>query len=121
MTAFQNLNRQLADILGVDYKSGREVLGFTLKTWVGHPPTVEVTYLAESPGTNALDPKTEIGRFELVERGSVTVARPLLGRCLDVISTLEGEDTTEDEMLNSLKADVRTAMGIKPLVPGGLI
>jgi hypothetical protein len=47
--------------------------------------------------------------------------RDLLGRCLSVISTLEGEDTTEQEMLDDLQRDIKQAMGITPLVPGSLI
>lgn len=47
--------------------------------------------------------------------------RDLLGRCLSVLSTLEGEDTTEQELLDGLTRDIRQAMGIEPLVPGGLI
>jgi hypothetical protein len=47
--------------------------------------------------------------------------RDLLGRCLSVISTLEGEDTTEQEMLDDLQRDIKQAMGITPLVPGTLI
>lgn len=47
--------------------------------------------------------------------------RGLLSRCLSVISTLEGEDTTEQEMLDALMADIKRAMGIAPLVPGSLI
>jgi hypothetical protein len=47
--------------------------------------------------------------------------RDLLGRCLSVISTLEGEDTTEQEMLDDLQRDIKQAMGISPLVPGSLI
>lgn len=38
--------------------------------------------------------------------------RELLGRCLSVISTLEGEDTTEQEMLDDLQRDIKQAMGI---------
>lgn len=45
----------------------------------------------------------------------------LLGRCLVVISTLEGECTTEQEMLDQLKRDIKQAMGIGPLIPGELI
>lgn len=45
----------------------------------------------------------------------------VIGRCLGVLSTLEGEDTTEQEMLDDLKRDIKQAMGITPLVPGGLI
>lgn len=51
----------------------------------------------------------------------VNVRRELLGRCLAVLSTLEGEDTTEQEMLNDLQRDIKQAMGITPLVPGSLI
>ena len=47
--------------------------------------------------------------------------RDLLGRCLSVLSTLEGEDTTEQELLDCLTREIRQAMGIEPLVPGGLI
>ncbi len=47
--------------------------------------------------------------------------RELLGRCLSVISTLEGEDTTEQEMLDDLQRDIKQAMGIAPIVPGSLI
>lgn len=47
--------------------------------------------------------------------------RDLLGRCLSVISTLEGEDTTEQELLDQLLRDIKQAMGITPLVPGSLI
>lgn len=47
--------------------------------------------------------------------------RDLLGRCLSVISTLEGEDTTEQELLDELQRDIKQAMGIAPLVPGSLI
>lgn len=47
--------------------------------------------------------------------------RDLLGRCLSVISTLEGEDTTEQGMLDDLQRDIKQAMGITPLVPGTLI
>ena len=47
--------------------------------------------------------------------------RDLLGRCLSVISTLDGEDTTEQEMLDDLQRDIKQAMGITPLVPGTLI
>ena len=47
--------------------------------------------------------------------------RDLLGRCLSVISTLEGEDTTEQELLDELLHDIKQAMGITPIVPGSLI
>lgn len=47
--------------------------------------------------------------------------RDLLGRCLSVISTLEGEDTTEQEMLDGLQREIKQAMGITPLIPGSLI
>ena len=45
----------------------------------------------------------------------------VIGRCLGVLSTLEGKNTTEQEMLDDLKRDIKQAMGITPLVPGGLI
>lgn len=38
----------------------------------------------------------------------------VIGRCLGVLSTLEGEDTTEQEMLDDLKRDIKQAMGITP-------
>lgn len=47
--------------------------------------------------------------------------RDLLGRCLSVLSTLEGEDTTEQEMLDALTRDIKQAMGITPLIHGSLI
>lgn len=61
-----------------------------------------------------------------LERMGLVTKRPdqmrdLLGRCLSVISTLEGEDTTEQEMLDDLKRDIKQAMGITPLMPGTLI
>lgn len=48
-------------------------------------------------------------------------SRQLLLRCLQVLSTLEGEDTTEQEMLDALTGDIKQAVGIVPLVRGGLI
>ena len=47
--------------------------------------------------------------------------RAILARCLSVISTLEGEDTTEQELLDDLSRDIKQAMGIEPLTTGGLI
>lgn len=35
--------------------------------------------------------------------------------------TEEGDDTTEQEMLDDLKRDLKQAMGIQPLIPGSLI
>lgn len=61
-----------------------------------------------------------------LERMGLVQPRPnpqldLLSRCLSVISTLEGEDTTEQEMLDDLLRDIKQAMGVTPLVPGSLI
>lgn len=47
--------------------------------------------------------------------------RKLFGRCLEVISTLEGECSTEEELLSALKADIKTSMGVAPLIKNGLI
>lgn len=48
-------------------------------------------------------------------------SRQLLLRCLQALSTLEGEDTTEQEMLDALTGDIKEAVGLEPLVPGSLI
>ena len=61
------------------------------------------------------DPVEEVDRLRNDTR------RVLLGRCLSVISTIEGEDTTEQEMLDDLQRDIKQAMGVTPLVPGTLI
>ncbi len=45
----------------------------------------------------------------------------LLLRCLEVLSTLDGEDTTEQEMLDALMRDIKAEVGIEPLIPGSLI
>ncbi len=45
----------------------------------------------------------------------------VLQRCLSVISTLEGECTTEQEMLDALTKDIKQELGINQLVPGSLI
>ncbi|OLP04516.1 hypothetical protein [Rhodoferax antarcticus] len=50
-----------------------------------------------------------------------TPQHDLLGRCLSVISTLEGEDTDEQGLLDELQHDIKQVMGITPLVPGSLI
>lgn len=47
--------------------------------------------------------------------------RKLFGRCLEVISTLEGECSTEEELLSALKVDIKTSMGVAPLIQNGLI
>lgn len=47
--------------------------------------------------------------------------RALLARCLSVIETLEGEDSTESEMLAELKDEIRQAIGLKPEVQGSLL
>lgn len=47
--------------------------------------------------------------------------RAMLGRCLSVIDTLDGEDNTEWEMLNYLRDDIKQAIGLKPEVPGSLL
>lgn len=50
-----------------------------------------------------------------------TDQRKLFSRCLEVLSTLEGECDTESEMLDALKSDLKAAMGITPLIAGSLI
>ncbi len=47
--------------------------------------------------------------------------QPLLGRCLLTIGTLIGESEDEQVLLDALIADLKLAMGLKKLVPGGLI
>lgn len=46
---------------------------------------------------------------------------PVLLRALEVITTLEGESTAEQDLLNALKDDMKAAAGIKPLIAGSLI
>lgn len=57
----------------------------------------------------------------VIDKQDQRTHRALLARCLSVIETLEGEDSTESEMLAELKDEIRQAIGLTPVVPGSLL
>jgi hypothetical protein len=67
-----------------------------------------------------IDKIESLERLERLERLSQRQLQDLLERCLDVISTISGEDTTEDEMLDDLERDIKRAIGIMQPDDGGL-
>jgi hypothetical protein len=71
------------------------------------------------PAYGYLDDLHQCQTDEIVSlKAMQTDQRKLFSRCLEVLSTLEGECDTESEMLNALTSDVKTTMGITPLIAG---